>query len=147
MAQVNWWAALYQLDSRATMLVWPEAFDRPVANTTAEWDYATLIGGGARDYPLLPEATGMPPGAAEPVLIEPGQLLGFAAAHLHASIAEEGAPTRFGLDTRTVWLADANAGRGAPNVDGGALEPHWEMFERDRPAGAATGNEGQGATR
>lgn len=141
MAQVNWWAPLYPLDQRATMLVWPEAFERPVANTAGDWEYERLLDGDELDYPLLPVATQAPPGEAVPVLIEPGMLLGFAAAHLHGSVADARAPTRFGLDTRTVWEGDLESCRGAPNVDGGALVPHWEMFAR---AGAA-GDDEQGA--
>lgn len=134
MSQVNWWAPLYELAPTRTMVIWPEAFDTPVENTSGEWDYETLLSRQKPDYPLLPQTRETPAAPGLPVLIEPGQLLAFSAAHLHASVSDESGLTRFSLDTRTVWQADVDAGRGAPNVDGAPVEPRWQMF--DRPAGA-----------
>jgi len=131
MAQLNWWTPLYPLATSRTMAIWPDAFDQPVANTAREWDYDALARGQApADYPLLPEALEAPPGDGEPVMIEPGEVLIFSAAHLHASRPGAGGVTRFGLDTRTVWISDVKAGRGAPDIDGPGFEPRWEMFER-----------------
>jgi hypothetical protein len=135
MSQVNWWAPLYELAETRTMVIWPEAFDTPVANTSGEWDYEALLARKQPDYPLLPETRETPARPGLPVAIEPGQLLAFSAAHLHASVSDRSGRTRFSLDTRTVWQADVDAGRGAPNVDGAPAEPRWDMFER--PARAA----------
>ena len=130
MAQINWWLPLYPLAPARTMLIWPGRFDRPVDNTSAEWDYDTLMRQRVSDYPLLPVARSTPPEPGEPVLIEPGELLAFSAAHLHAGIADESGITRLSLDTRTVWRRDVEEDRGAPNVDGAPRRPHWEMFTR-----------------
>ncbi|MEJ2761187.1 MAG: hypothetical protein P8126_06505 [Gammaproteobacteria bacterium] len=130
MAQVNWWLPLYPLAPTRTMLIWPGRFDCPVDNTSAEWDYDTLMRQRGSDYPLLPVARLAPPEPGEPVLIEPGELLAFSAVHLHAGIADESGLTRLSLDTRTVWRRDVEEDRGAPNVDGAPHRPHWEMFSR-----------------
>ncbi len=130
MAQINWWLPLFPLSATRTMLVWPNAFRRPIANTSADWDYDALMAGQKKDYPLLPVACEPPNEPGIPVLIEPGALLAFSAAHLHASAADESGISRFSIDTRTVWAGDAAAARGAPNVDGAARCAHWEWFDR-----------------
>lgn len=140
MCQINWWAPLYRLHETRTMLIWPEGFNQPIANTTEEWDYHTLLSGEIPDYPLLPRARAKPPGKPIPIMIGPGELLAFSAAHLHASATDRSGQTRFSLDTRSIWETDVWAGRGAPNVDS-ATPPHWDMF--GRAAIADPGNEEQ----
>ena len=130
MAQINWWLPLYPLAATRTMVLWPDAFRRPVANDSAEWDYDTLMQGKRKDYPLLPVADYAPDEPGLPVLIKPGALLAFSAAHLHASAADASGLSRFSVDTRTVWAGDAFATRGAPNVDGAAGRAYWEWFTR-----------------
>jgi len=132
MCQVNWWMPLYELAPTRTMVIWPDAFRTPVPNTSGQWDYDRLISGIEKNYPLLPEAERQPADQPVPVLIEPGEILAFSAAHLHAGMTDASGRSRFSLDTRTVWDADIAAGRGAPNVDGAAGPPRWEMFGRRR---------------
>ena len=134
-AQINWWGPVYPLADERTMWLWPGLFDRPVRNTSADWDLAVLrrlsMAGQAGGYPLLPEAAEMPDRAmGQPVRIEPGQIIAFSAAHLHASADNTSGRTRFSIDTRTVWQSDLAAGRGAPNVDGAAPRVGWDLFQR-----------------
>jgi len=126
-AQINWWMPLYPLAATRTMLIWPHAFRLPVANDSGSWDFAELITGQNKGYPMLPTAE-TPAEPGKPVIIDPGELLAFSAAHLHASVSDGTGMTRFSLDTRTTWLGDVSAGRGAPNVDGAASISHWEWF-------------------
>ncbi len=133
-AQINLWLPLYPIDPGRTIVIWPELFDVPVANNSATWDYDTLMRRQDKTYPLLPTAA-HPVGDGFGVVIAPGELLVFAAAHLHASRAVTPDRTRFGLDTRMVWAGDIAAGRGAPNVDGRAVKPRWEWFHK--PSGRA----------
>lgn len=139
MAQVNWWLPLYPLSPDRTMVVWPEAFRRAVDNDSAAWNYQALVSGRRDDYPLLPVARKTPGKAGQPVLIEPGELLAFSAAHLHAGRTDDSGRSRFSLDTRTVWNGDLRAGRGAVNVDGAIGREHWEWFRR--PADTPANNE------
>lgn len=136
MAQINWWLALYSLAETRTMVVWPEAFREPVENDSATWDYDTLMRGDTNDYPMLP-TTPTPSAAGVPVVIEPGTLLAFSAAHLHASVADGSGISRLSLDTRTVWQPDVVAGRGAPNVDGAAQQERWDWFGQAARNGGA----------
>ena len=129
-AQVNWWLPLYPLAPTRTMCVWPSLFDRPVANTSADWDFDVLTSGAVKDYPILAQAVEDPSGEGEPVGVDPGDLIAFSAAHLHGSRVDSSGVTRLSLDTRTFWDADIEAGRGAPDVDGAGGKIRWEWFNR-----------------
>ncbi|MCY3838966.1 MAG: hypothetical protein OXH09_10040 [Gammaproteobacteria bacterium] len=133
MAQVNWWLPLYPLCETNTMVLWPDAFCSPVANDSAEWDFEEFNRAG-RDYPLLPTAA-YPEKPGTPVLIEPDDLLGFSAAHLHAGCRDASGRTRFGIDSRTVWEPDRRAGRSALDVDGSPGTEMWAWFEAPQVAG------------
>ena len=133
MAQVNWWLPLYPLRETGTMLIWPDVFRSPVANDSAAWDFEELKRGG-RGYPLLPTAD-YPDTPGAPVLVEPDDLLGFSAAHLHAGSRDASGRTRFGIDTRTVWAPDRRVGRCAPDVDGTPGTEMWEWFDAPEFAG------------
>jgi hypothetical protein len=137
MAQVNWWLPLYPLAPTRTMCIWPELFDRPVPNTSSEWDFDALASGEVEDYPLLPQANHEPVEAGVPVMVEPGELIAFSAAHLHGSLVDGSGVTRLSLDTRTFRDADVRAGRGAPDVDGGGKQ-RWEWFSRLSDGESAT---------
>ena len=85
-----------------------------------------------RSYPLLPECqaplAGDPEHPELPVVIEPGDLLCFSGAHLHASRPNRTGRTRLSIDTRIFERNDARAGRGAVNVDGRAPRVAWDWF-------------------
>ncbi|MEM6496137.1 MAG: hypothetical protein AAF709_05360 [Pseudomonadota bacterium] len=131
MAQVNWWLPLYPLTETRTMKVWPEAFDKPVPNSSRTWDFEQLMSGTQRDYPMLPSTTETI-GAPVSVTIEAGEVLAFAAAHLHAGVNDASGLSRISFDTRTVWREDLIAGRAAPNVDGEGKEQQWSWFTPPR---------------
>ncbi len=125
MTQLNWWAPLFPLEPDATMEIWPDYFDRPVPNSSADWDIEALRAAGG-SYPLLPEAA-RPEEPGQPVLIEPGELICFSGAHLHASRPNRTGRTRISIDLRTVDVSD---GPGAPNVDGRARHTAYDWFHR-----------------
>ena len=135
MAQINWWLPLYPLAESRTMLLWPDAFRRRLANNSDEWNFEAFNNGGREDYPLLPVARTRPAQPGVPALIQPGQLLGFSAAHLHAGTSDASGRTRFGLDTRSVWEPDHSSGRGAPDVDGAARAEMWRWFRAPQAKG------------
>ncbi len=125
MTQLNWWAPVFPVEPGATMEIWPDFFDRAVPNSSADWDIDALrVSGG--NYPLLPEAD-RPDQPGEPVLIDPGELLCFSGAHLHASRPNRTGRTRISIDLRTVDVTD---GPGAPNVDGRTRRTGYDWFHR-----------------
>lgn len=131
-AQINWWLPLYPLSASRTILLWPALFEQEVANTSAEWDFEAMRAAhrAGTPYPRLPVAVQSPDETdAVPVLLQPGKLLAFSAAHLHASRADASGTTRFSLDTRTYWQADIDGDRGAVNTDGASRPPQWSWFE------------------
>ena len=128
MAQINLWGPVFPLQAGATMVIWPTLFGRPLPNTSADWDLEKLREAPGR-YPLLPESRAPLDGEPElPVLIEPGDLLCFSGAHLHASRPNRTGRTRLSLDTRIVAEDDLRAGYGPPNVDGRAPRVVHEWF-------------------
>ena len=127
MAQVNWWLPVYPISKSRTMTVWPEAFATPVDNTSGEWNFSELISSKSGNYPLMP-TTKNAVGEPLPVVIEPGSILAFAAAHLHAGTNDASGLSRITVDTRTIWQEDLVAERSAPNVDGRGTESHWAWF-------------------
>ena len=128
MAQINLWGPVFPIDAGATLVIWPALFDRAVPNTSASWDLERLREAPGR-YPLLPECQApLDAEPALPVVIEPGDLLCFSAAHLHASRPNRTGRTRLSIDTRIVDGGDVRHGRGAANVDGGAPRVAWEWF-------------------
>lgn len=129
-AQINFWAPVFPVTAARTLLLYPSYWARPIANTTPAWSLDELHAARARgeSYPQLPVATETPEAeAAVPCLIEPGELLCFSGAQLHASGANSSDRIRFSLETRLVSLADLEAGRGAANIDGqpGVVARHW----------------------
>lgn len=136
MAQTNWWAPIFPTTPERTIMLFPGWFERPLANDSADWDFAELLRrlkqeGHDTDYPFLPIASESPPAAdALPISIEPGDLMAFSGAQLHASVPNATDRIRFSLELRTVHAGDARAGRGAPNVDGAAPRITWQLFKR-----------------
>ncbi len=140
-AQVNWWLPVTPLAPGRTLLLFPDYWDRPIANDSAGWDWEALKTArrqarqAGRDpeaaYPNLPSPLTPPDLArAEPLLPEVGEVVAFSAAQLHASAVNATGLTRFSLETRTIAAADLAAGRGAPNLDGRAPRVPCEWFRR-----------------
>ena len=119
-AQTNWWAPIYPISAGRTMAFYGEYWGKPLKNTSAQWDLEEIRAGRV-DAPVVPEPTETVRTASElrPV-IEPGDLLCFSGAHLHASVPNTTGVARFSVEVRTVDAGDAADGRGAPNVDGEA---------------------------
>ncbi len=134
-AQINWWAPVWPLTARRTLAFYPSYWTRPLANTTAEWSFKEFLasrkqsaGGRAAAYPAAPLAAAKPDETAAPVLPKPGELLCFSAAHLHGSVLNATALTRFSLEIRTLHLDDLRQKRGAPNVDCESRTPLVGLF-------------------
>ncbi len=127
-AQTNWWAPIYPISPGRTMAFYGEYWERPLKNTSGGWDLEE-IRAGRSTAPLVPEPTETVDTASElrPV-IEPGDLLCFSGAHLHASVPNATGVARFSVEARTVDAGDAADGRGAPNLDGEAPRVALDWF-------------------
>ena len=132
-AQTNWWAPIYPITAGRTVAFYPAYWEEPVENSSRGWDLEE-IRAGRSDAPVVPGPTEAVSTSSEvrPV-IEPGDLLCFSGAHLHASVPNTTGVARFSVEVRTVDAPDAADGRGAPNVDGEAprVAAGWFRHVRD----------------
>ena len=119
-AQTNWWAPIYPITVGRTIAFYPAYWKKPLKNTSREWDLEE-IRAGRSSAPVVPEPTETVNTTSElRSVIEPGDLLCFSGAHLHASVPNTTGVARFSVEVRTVDTGDAADGRGAPNLDGEA---------------------------
>jgi len=131
--QVNWWTPIRPVTPDRTIAFYPAYWRKPIANTSAGWDLEEIRTGrkAGRDVPLVPEPTEPVDAAAElRIVIEPGDLLAFSGAHLHASVPNSTAEPRLSVEVRTVSVDDVEQGRGAPNLDGAAPRVPLDWFRR-----------------
>jgi len=127
-AQINWWMPLNPLDVGRTMIVYPDAFARAVANDSDGWDWRSS---GKAGVPRLPSVLDpQDPALGEPraLIVPPTTLVAFAGAHLHATAVNRTPLPRLSTDTRTVDREVWAAGLGAPDVDHGAVPPAVSWF-------------------
>lgn len=136
-AQLNWWAPVYPLAPNRTFSIAPGYWDKKIANTTPGFDMREAIQAAANPGPdtklsdIVPVMTAPYPfDDAFPVLIEPGDILGFSGQHLHAGVPNTSDQTRISLDTRTISIEDVQQGIGAPNIDGEAKLIALNLFKR-----------------
>ena len=134
-AQTNWWAPIYGITPGRGLALYPEYWSRPLKNTSAGWDLEEIRARRRAGEPvaLVPEPDEPVDTRSETRLApEPGALLCFSGAHLHASVPNTTGVTRFSVEVRTVDSGDAALGRGAPNVDGAAPRVALNWFHRVR---------------
>ena len=123
-AQTNWWTPVLPITRERTIALYPAYWSRALANTSASWDLERV-----REMPLVPRPCEPVNADSEVrIVIEPGDLLCFSGAHLHASVPNTSGATRFSVEVRTVAAIDVQAGRGARNVDGEAPCVAWRWF-------------------
>ena len=127
-AQTNWWAPIYPITPGRTLAFYDEYWEKPLKNTSKEWDLEE-IRAGTSSAPVVPEPTETVSTASEfrPV-IEPGDLLCFSGAHLHAGVPNTTGVARFSVEVRTVDAGDVAESRGAPNLDGEAPRVASDWF-------------------
>ncbi len=108
------------------MAFFPHYWDRPVRNSSNEFNYQDWTQTGRKAAPKLVKSDQRRQSEAlEPVdtnqdlriVTEPGGLLIFSAAQMHATVPNTSGETRFSIDFRTVHLDDLAAQQGAANID------------------------------
>ena len=134
LAQTNWWTPLRPLTAERTIAFYPAYWSRPLANSSADWDLDEIrerrrSGVPDEELQIVPEPTEpVDTGSELRVVIEPGDLLCFSGAHLHASVPNTSGEARHSVELRTVNLDDRERGRGAPDLDGRARRVPLEWF-------------------
>ena len=124
--QLNWWLPVYGIESENSMAFHPRSFDRPVRNSSADYDYEAWSKTGRQQAAKqVKKETRKQPQPEEPlelapdvrVVTPPGGTLVFSAAQLHSTVPNTTSRTRFSIDFRTVNLDDLVEGVAAPNID------------------------------
>lgn len=137
--QINWWTPIYPITAERTVVIYPAYWSRPLANNSKGWEIENVVSQRklAKDAyarssiihtPVPVESVDTSSEAR--IVIEPGDLLCFSAAHLHASTINTSALARFSIEARTVSLEDLRYGRRAPNIDGLASGCQLKWFHR-----------------
>ncbi len=134
--QQNWWAPVFELEAERTIAFYPDYWEKPLANNTATWSFDEYLATrkNARPergiaYPSAPRpAEAVDESGVVKVVIQPGDVLAFSSAHLHASVPNTTDAIRYSVEMRTVHRSDVSAGRAAPNVDNAATRPMYRWF-------------------
>jgi len=136
-AQTNWWTPIYPITAGRTIAFYPAYWTGKLQNTSASWDLEDIRmrqkGGAsaAASVPVVPAPSEPVDTTAElRIALEPGDLLCFSGAHLHAGVPNHTGVARFSVEVRTVDADDVARGRGVPNVDGAAPRVALEWFRR-----------------
>lgn len=126
MAQLNWWVPLSPFDSASSIAFLPRYTRCAVKNSSSEFNYYdwNTVGRSAAATQITSD-TRKQPRALEPVdvsdevrvVCEPGGVILFSGALLHATVPNTTGRTRFSLDLRTVNALDLTLGRGMENLD------------------------------
>ncbi len=135
--QQNWWAPIFDLTVQRTIAIYPYYWDKPIANTTANWSFKAFLAARAStqqerlvNYPSAPKPTVViDETQVIKLVIRPGDVLNFSSAHLHASVQNTSKATRFSVEMRTVNGLDLNRKVNAPNVDNAGVEKMYQWFK------------------
>lgn len=136
-SQINWWAPIYELEAERTIAIYPDYWNKAIANTTAIWSFDSYIEkqkeakpGHKGSYPSAPTAEeNVDESGVIKVILETGDILNFSSAHLHASVPNTTEIPRFSVEMRTVNIQDVEANRKAHNVDNEAKKPMYQWFK------------------
>ncbi|MBU2964259.1 hypothetical protein Q4508_13070 [Amphritea sp. 2_MG-2023] len=135
-AQTNWWAPIYKIEEERSIAFYPDHWEHPTLNDTAQWSFKEYLAarretpeGVAVSYSPAPQLLRpVDESKAVKIVIEPGDILCFSSAHLHASVPNTTKLARFSVEMRTLNLTDLDVGRGAPNVDNAGGNPQYQWY-------------------
>ncbi len=136
-SQLNWWAPLYSLTAERSIALYPKYWSKPAANNTSTWSFEKFIEARKStpaerkcEYLSAPSPiAAVDENDAFKVVLQPGEVLNFASAHLHASVANTTDKTRFSVEMRTVAMSDLQEKRQAPNVDNAGQGEMYQWFK------------------
>ncbi len=126
MCQLNWWLPVYEIESNNGMAFHTNYWDRPIKNSSNEFNYQEWNQNGRKAAVKQTEKdTRKQSAALEPLelnpelrlVTEPSGTVIFSAAHLHSSVPNTSEKTRFSIDFRTVHLDELETDTGAHNID------------------------------
>ncbi len=125
-SQINWWMSVYPLKTEQSLEFYPEYWDTPIKNSSADFDYQEWCQTGrpqalkqiskdTRKHPLPLEEIDTKKGLR--VVMSEAQPILFSAGNLHGTVPNSSGFTRFSFDFRTVNKDDLASNNGSPNID------------------------------
>jgi hypothetical protein len=125
LCQINWWMPIYPITAENCMAFYPDYFNRPIANNSEVYNYyrwnaknrATAAQHVRSDPRVQPKPQEPVLGEIIKLLPDPGGMILFSGAHLHATVDNTSGTARYSIDFRSVHRADAKMRNGAVNVD------------------------------
>jgi len=127
LCQLNWWLPVYDIEPENTMAFHPIYWDRPIKNSSRDFNYQEWQSGGRKTAAShVGKDTRKQSEAEEPVILEPdlrivaepASIMIFSAAQMHSSVTNTSGLTRWSIDFRTVNVDELRDNSGAPNIDG-----------------------------
>src|SRR5262249_28471866 len=123
--QNNWWMPIAGNSAATGMQFHPDFWQRPVPNTSGEFDAYEWNRPAPRDAATYIKEDPRPPrklAASQPgselrIVGEPGSLLSFSGAQLHSTVPNTTGTARLSIDFRTVHVDDLITNAGPENVD------------------------------
>ena len=123
--QINWWLPIYPISEENGLAFYPEYFRRPIANNSEVYNYyrwnatnrATAAQHVRADTRIQPKPQEPVLGPVIRPLPEPGGMILFSGAQLHATVENTSGIARYSIDFRTVHRIDARNRDGAENID------------------------------
>eukprot|EP00912_Choanoflagellata_sp_UC4_P000073 UC4_evm3s51 len=131
--QINWWAPILPVVKDRTLLLYPSWFKRAVPNSSSTWDFLELkrkrkLG---KAYPQMPvylpmnfeeeDRKCLDADACPLIDLQPGDLVAFSGAHLHASALNNSGVTRLSTEVRTHDPSHSELARGLLAIDSKAI--------------------------
>lgn len=123
--QINWWLPIWDIEERNCLAFHPDYFGKAVENSSEIYNYyewnaknrasaAQHVKADTREQPKLKQSIER---RDIRILVPPGGMILFSAAHLHETVPNTSGVARYSIDFRTVHKGDAAARRGAANLD------------------------------
>lgn len=139
--QTNWWLPIYSMLAQHAVIFYPKYWDVPVANNSKDWDLHAFraarqrvreAGGDlealTKAYRHITPTESLDETDGVRFILEPGDILSFSLAHLHASALNDSDLARFSTELRTIHRENWLSGRGAKNIDGLSTGDSTEDF-------------------
>ncbi|MBE9398235.1 hypothetical protein IOQ59_13315 [Pontibacterium sp. N1Y112] len=140
--QINWWSSVYSLTEANTIVFYPKYWQTPVSNDTDNWSYEAFCAARTTamlsdrpsciEYPYAPSATQeLQSSDAVSVVVNPGDILCFSSAHLHASTPDPEKYSRFNIELRSFTGRDVRDENDSEprNIDNAQVDPKYEWFK------------------
>ena len=125
--QINWWMPVYDILPDNCMAFHTASWGKAIQNSSQGYNYyewnrkhrgqAITRHINSDPRPLPKPLAPIPADDDHRVIVPPGGLILFSAAHLHSSVANRTGRTRYSVDFRTVAADDLRTGAGATNHD------------------------------